>query len=132
MKEKKIIFFDGTCNLCNGFIDFIMSRDKKRVFYFASLQGKSASEELSQDYTDNLFTVVLKDGAQVYTKSTAALRVLKDLGPPLSLLFYIFIMFPEILRNAIYNLIAKNRYKIFGKKDTCRLPTEEEKEYFLL
>ena len=127
---KRIIFFDGICTLCNGFIDFILKKDQKNQFLFCSLQSDFAKQNLSEQY-QGLDTIVLLDDNKVYTKSTAVLRIVFQLGAGYSLFSMIASILPLFIRDFIYNLVAKNRYKIFGKKDTCRLPTESEKKLFL-
>lgn len=127
-----VILFDGVCNLCNASVNWIIDHDKKNVFQFASLQsdyGKSIVEQynITGNYMD---TVVLLEDNKVYLRSEAALRVLKHLGGIYSIP-YTFIIVPAFLRNFVYNLIAKNRYKWFGKQDTCRIPTSALKAKFL-
>lgn len=129
---KKLILFDGVCNFCNFWVNFIISRDKKDIFRFASLQsefGKTILNHLNLS-TYNFDTLVLIEGENFYYKSTAALKVTKDIKGWLKLL-YPLILLPKFLRDQLYDLIAKNRYKIFGKSDTCRLPTESEKSKFI-
>ncbi len=132
MSGKSIIFFDGVCNLCNGFVDFVIARDKKDLFVFAPLQGETAREKLNAIYLENLWSVVVigVDG-QFYTQSQAALYVLKELGFVYKAIYYIAKILPLFLKEAIYKLIAKNRYRLFGKRETCRLPTPEERAKFL-
>lgn len=129
---KKLILFDGVCNFCNFWVNFIISRDKKDLFRFASLQsevGKTILNYLNLS-TENFDTFVLIEGKHFYFKSTAALKVLKNINGWLKVL-YPLILLPKFLRDSVYNLIAKNRYKIFGRSDTCRIPTESEKAKFI-
>jgi predicted DCC family thiol-disulfide oxidoreductase YuxK len=130
--EKKIILFDGVCNLCSKSVQFIISRDKKELFLFGSLQGKAAQAYGKKfNITFNMInSFILIDQNNIYTRSSAALRVLKYLGNGWQL-FYAFIIVPKLLRDGIYNLIANNRYKWFGKKEECWLPTPAWKEKFL-
>ena len=130
MEHKNIIFFDGICGLCNGLVDFIIPRDKKNKFKFSPLQSKTALEILDSKYIENLDTIVLYSNEIIYTKSDAVLRILSLLGLPYSFLL-IFKVVPTILRDLIYKLISSNRYVIFGKKQSCRLPSEDEKLKFL-
>lgn len=132
MNNKFIILFDGVCNLCNGTVQFIIKRDKKNQFHFASLQSESGQHLLAKynlplnDY--NSFVLIEDD--KVYTRSLAALRVakkLKGLWPFL----YGFIIVPKFIRDGIYKWIAKNRYKWFGKQDSCMVPTYELRARFL-
>jgi predicted DCC family thiol-disulfide oxidoreductase YuxK len=132
MPGPPVILFDGVCNLCNRAVQFIIKRDKKKQFLFASLQSKAGSELLKKfNLSPNDFnSFVLADGDKVYTRSTAALRVAKRLSGGWKLLYGLMI-FPRFLRNAVYNIIAKNRYKWFGKRNECMIPTPELKERFL-
>jgi predicted DCC family thiol-disulfide oxidoreductase YuxK len=127
---SQIVFFDGLCNLCNGFVDFVVRRDSVGVFKFAPLQGKAAQEKLTAELRGELRTVALWSQGQVYTKSDAALTVLTQLGGSW-VLFKGFWLLPKFLRDLVYDLVAGNRYAWFGKRDTCRLPTEEERARFL-
>ena len=129
---RPIILFDGICNLCNGAVQFIIKRDKKDQFVFASLQGRSGSELLNKfELPSNLInSFVLVEGDKVYTRSTAALRVARKLNGGWKLL-YGFMIIPRFIRNAVYNLIAKNRYKWFGKRNECMVPSPELKARFL-
>lgn len=129
---KKLILFDGVCNFCNFWVNFIISRDQKDIFRFASLQsevGKTILNYLNLS-TENFDTFVLIEGKHFYFKSTAALKVIKNINGWLKVL-YPLILLPKFLRDSVYNLIAKNRYKIFGRSDTCRVPTESEKSKFI-
>ncbi|MBT8231743.1 MAG: DUF393 domain-containing protein [Saprospiraceae bacterium] len=123
--DKNIIFFDGVCTICNSFVDFLISRDKSGKLYFASLQGKTASSTLSASDLKNIDTVIyIKDG-KTYYRSDAALLAISSLnGLWKSVL--IFRVVPKFIRDRVYNFIAKNRYKWFGKRDACRMPTESE------
>ena len=127
-----IILFDGVCNLCNSSVQFILKRDRKKLFHFGSLQGKAGQEYLRRFNlpTDNFNSFMLVENGKLYTRSTGALRMLKHLGGGWSLL-YAFIIIPRFIRDAVYNWIAKNRYKWFGKQEACWLPTPELKERFL-
>lgn len=127
-----IVLFDGVCNLCNNAVDFIITRDKKNKFKVGALQ-EVASKNILKDYQINeeyLDSLVYIHKNQVYYKSRAALEITRNLGGLWPLL-YIFIIIPSFLRNPIYDWIARNRYKWFGQKETCRLPTEKEKRKFL-
>lgn len=132
MHQHKIIIFDGVCNLCNGSVQFVIKHDKKSLFKFASLQSE-AGQSLLQQYllpTKDYTSFVLIENNRAYTRSSAALRVAKHLSGPISFL-YGFIIVPAFIRDAVYNLISKNRYKWFGKKDSCMIPTPQLKERFL-
>ncbi|MCE9540086.1 MAG: thiol-disulfide oxidoreductase DCC family protein [Bacteroidetes bacterium] len=130
--HKQIILFDGVCNLCNGLVQFIVKRDTKAKFKFASLQSRTGQSLLLKFGlpTDDLDSFIyIKDG-NCFTKSTAGLNVLKDLGG-LWWLFYAFILIPKFIRDFVYSVIAKKRYKFFGKRDSCIMPTPEIKQRFL-
>ncbi len=127
----KIIFFDGYCGLCNGFVDFIIKFDKKAVFKFSPLQSDFAKSKLPATDIQDLKTVVVYIDGQTYRKAEAALKALAQLGWPWKGLL-IFTLLPEKILNLFYDLIAANRYRLFGKRETCRLPTPEERERFIL
>ncbi|MEC8682866.1 MAG: thiol-disulfide oxidoreductase DCC family protein [Bacteroidota bacterium] len=131
MKDK-IILFDGVCNLCNGAINFIIKHDPKGIFKFASLQGETGQKLLTQHNIDPEETdsIVLIDNDQVSVKSSAALRIAKNLNQGYPLLFG-FMIIPTFIRNGVYDFIAANRYKWFGKKESCMLPTPELRSRFL-
>lgn len=130
--QRPILIFDGHCNLCNGWVTFILKRDRKKRFLFTANQhpaGRQLLEDLGEN-PEEVSTVYLWYQNKLYTRSTAGLQTLRLLGFPWSL-FYGLIIFPRFLRDPFYALIAKNRYKIWGKSDTCRLPSKEEKLRFL-
>jgi predicted DCC family thiol-disulfide oxidoreductase YuxK len=125
-----IILFDGVCNFCNSSINFIIKHDKKGQFKFAPLQGKFG-QTVSGETTNKMpESVLLLEGNKLYSHSTAALKIAKKLDG-LWPLMYGFIMVPKPLRDFIYKWIAKNRYKWFGKTETCMIPTKEMREKFL-
>ena len=127
-----ILLFDGVCNLCTGIVKFIIKNDKKEVFRFAALQSQSGQallKKLNLPATD-FDTFVLIIGDQYYTKSTAVLHVLKALGGLWEVL-YVYIVFPESMRDFIYDIVARTRYRVFGKKETCLVPSPEIKDRFL-
>ncbi|MFC3880257.1 thiol-disulfide oxidoreductase DCC family protein [Algoriphagus namhaensis] len=131
-QKPSIILFDGVCNLCNSSIDFIIKRDHKDKFLVGPLQENEGKKlmtlfDVDPKYLDSL---VLVQNDQVYYKSTAALRIAKDLSG-LWPVFYPLIYFPKGLRDSVYDWIARNRYKWFGKKNTCRLPSPKEASKFL-
>ena len=127
-----IIFFDGVCNLCNSSVNFIIKRDKRNKFKFAVFQSDIGKELLiMHNYSSKNFdTLVLLKDNTIHTKSTAALLISKELNSFWKL-FYIFIIIPKFLRDFIYLYISRNRYKWFGKKDSCMLPSSEIKSRFL-
>ena len=130
--QKTIILFDGVCNLCNASIDFILKRDSKNRFLVGALQELPGKKLLSnfQVTTDYLDSLVLIEEGEIYYRSTAALRIARKLDG-LWPIFYPLILFPTTWRDWIYNWIGKNRYRWFGKKSTCRIPTEKERSKFL-
>jgi predicted DCC family thiol-disulfide oxidoreductase YuxK len=130
--EPAIIYFDGVCNLCSGSVQFVLKRDRKEKFMFASLQGENGQALLRryhfpQQYFDSF---ILEEGGKLFTRSTAALKVAKALGLPWSLL-YVFIIVPPFIRNGLYDLISRNRYKWFGKKEICWIPEPKWEKRFL-
>ncbi|MCG2419088.1 thiol-disulfide oxidoreductase DCC family protein [Aequorivita sp. F47161] len=132
LEDNKIILFDGVCNLCNGAVNFVIERDKKNIFKFAALQsdiGRELTSKLNID-TSKIDSIILIDGEKHYIKSSAALHITKHLtgGYPL---LYGFMIFPKFIRNAVYEYIARNRYKWFGKRESCMIATEKLKSKFL-
>jgi predicted DCC family thiol-disulfide oxidoreductase YuxK len=116
-ENQSIVLFDGVCNLCNSAVRFIIKRDKEKTFKLAPLQS-SFSEDLNQQFHFKqplLNSIILIENNKVYYKSTAVLRVVKKLNGPIKIL-YIFIIIPPFIRDAVYMVIAKNRYRWFGKK----------------
>ncbi|MFN0031155.1 MAG: thiol-disulfide oxidoreductase DCC family protein [Flavobacteriales bacterium] len=127
---KNIIFFDGVCGLCNKSIDWFIRRDNKRRFVYAPLQGITAVRLLAPAFTQQINSFVYHRQGKIYSRSTAALWALFDLGGLWKLVAF-FLVIPPFLRNLIYDWIARNRYRWFGKKDSCRLPSPEERSLFL-
>ncbi|WP_213505320.1 thiol-disulfide oxidoreductase DCC family protein [Paenibacillus faecis] len=125
-----IVFFDGVCHLCQGAVKFIIRRDPRGRFRFASLQSSSARKLLADRAPDTGDTMLLLEKGRIYSRSAAALRIAKGLRFPWPLL-YIFIMVPPAVRNAVYRWIAANRYKWFGKAEACMVPTPDIKRRFL-
>ena len=131
--ENPVIFFDGVCNLCNGFVQFLLKRDKKEVFYFSPLQSEAAKRLLAE-HTINPAesgTIILYYQNKIYEASTAVIKIGQLLGGiyKLSVLAYIF---PKVFRDWLYYRIAIRRYKLFGQKDECMIPTPEVNERFLM
>jgi predicted DCC family thiol-disulfide oxidoreductase YuxK len=127
---SSIVFFDGVCNLCNGFVDFIVQRDHAHVLRFASLQGKTARERLGPGAGEKPASVVFYENGLVTTESSAVIRVLTRLGGAWRVIWLLKLI-PSFVRDPIYRFIARNRYRWFGKRETCRLPSPEEKKLFL-
>ncbi len=132
MDSKAIILFDGVCNLCEGSVQFVLLRDHKAYFCFASLQSEAGQALLQQYQLPQLDfqSFILIENGRVYQKSTAALRVCRRLGSLWPLL-YVFIIVPAFIRNFFYNWVARNRYRWFGQKEECMLPKPEWRERFL-
>lgn len=130
--ETPVLLFDGVCNLCNCIVQFVIKRDPEGKFKFASLQSESGQTLLKKMGlpTDDFDSFVFINGNKYFLKSSAGLHVLKELGGVWKL-FYVFIILPRPLRDFIYGLIAKTRYRIFGKRDTCMVPTQDIKRRFL-
>jgi predicted DCC family thiol-disulfide oxidoreductase YuxK len=130
--EHPVIFFDGVCNLCTGVVQFVIRHDPKRRFRFASLQSEVGQQLLKQHNlpSEEFGSFILFDKGKVYTKSTAALMVAKNLDGLLSM-WHTFIVLPKFIRDGVYNLVARNRYKWFGKKEACWIPTPELNELFV-
>ncbi|WP_244444986.1 thiol-disulfide oxidoreductase DCC family protein [Oceanobacillus jeddahense] len=126
----KIILFDGECHVCDTFVQFILNKDTENQFLFTSLQSE-AGIYLRKKYRvpDNLDSVLLIDGEKIYIKSDAALKVLQNIPLPWKLLTVGKIL-PYFIRDALYDFIARNRHKWFGKKQACRLPTAQERKQF--
>ena len=132
MQKHPVILFDGVCNFCNAGVNFIIKQDKKRVFRFAALQSPTGQKlldvfHLPKEGFDSF--VVIDDGV-AYKKSTAGLKVYGKL-PWYWKWTQMFWVVPPFIRNGLYDLIAKNRYKWFGKKDRCMVPTEDVKSRFV-
>lgn len=131
-KDQKIILFDGVCNLCNSSVTLVIKNDPKNKFKFAALQSEKgqlliAKHQIDPSKTDS---IILIEQNKAYVKSTAALRIARQLSGAYPLL-YTFIIIPNFIRNWVYDYVAKNRYKWYGKQESCMIPTPELKEKFL-
>ncbi len=129
---QALVLFDGVCNFCNASINFVIDHDPKKVFRFAALQS-TIGQEILQKYslsTSDFDSIILLKNDRIFLKSDAALEISRSLSGFWSG-FYFFKIIPVFIRNFFYDLIAKNRYKIFGREDTCRIPTPELRERFL-
>lgn len=132
MDNSPIILFDGVCNFCNSAVNFIIRRNKNASLLFAAMQSQ-AGQKILQQYglpVNDMQSFVLIENGKAYKQSTAALRICRHLSG-LWPLCYGFIIVPAFIRNAVYNWIAKNRYKWFGKQQQCMIPTPEVKARFL-
>jgi predicted DCC family thiol-disulfide oxidoreductase YuxK len=128
----KVILFDGVCNLCTSSVTFVIQRDSKSRFRFASLQSNFGQNFLKEAgiETQHFDTIIFIKSGKVFTRSSAALEVARELDGLWPML-YAFKIIPAPIRNGVYNWIARNRYKWFGKKDSCMIPTPELKARFL-
>lgn len=124
----KIVYFDGYCNVCNAFVDFLIRRtdDVK----FASLQGSTAEQRLPASFTSAVSTMVFESEGRTYQESSAAIRALAEIGGVWSLM-KIFLLVPPFVCDAVYRWVARHRYLWWGKRDTCRVPSAEERARFL-
>ncbi|WP_230499889.1 thiol-disulfide oxidoreductase DCC family protein [Sutcliffiella rhizosphaerae] len=131
-EKHPILLFDGVCNLCNTAVSFIIKRDPNAVFKFTSLQSDEGQKLLQKHglSTESFDSFYYVHGDEMYSKSTAALKVVRKLDAPWKFL-YPLIFLPKPIRDIIYSFIAKNRYKWFGKKDQCMLPSPDIKKRFL-
>ncbi|XMO86028.1 DCC1-like thiol-disulfide oxidoreductase family protein [Algibacter sp. AS12] len=133
-KHKNLILFDGVCNLCNSSVLYVIKRDKKSKFMFAPLQSETGKKIIEKFNTDTALidSIILYNPAKnsINYKSRAALKIAAKLSFPTNILA-IFLIVPNFIRNWVYDFIAKNRYKWYGKKDACMIPTPELKSRFL-
>lgn len=126
-----ILFFDGVCGLCNTSVDWLLERDRDHKLAFAPLQGETARRFLSKEDYENLETVIVWDRGKVYRRSEAIFRAVQLLSPTWNLIVAFLNFIPVQIRDIVYRAVAANRYPVFGKRDTCRLPTKEERTFFL-
>ncbi len=141
--SETIIFFDGYCGLCSGVVDFMIERDHERRLRYSPLQGETAKMLLSESERTDLDTVIVARRTpatsnnpadlkiEKYKKSDAIFMALRELGPAYRTLTKLGMVFPEFIRNKVYDLIAKNRFTLFGRRETCRAPSKEERTLFL-
>jgi len=132
MVRDKLVIFDGVCNLCNGTIQFIIRRDRGKRFSFSTFQSAAKQDNLRQYglFSKDQSTVVYVRKGVAFTKSKAVLMILRDLGCCWNL-SYILIIIPPFIRDFIYYLVAKHRYRLFGKRESCMVPTSEIMDRFL-
>ena len=132
-KHKQLVLFDGVCNLCDASVQYIIKHDKSDIFLFTALQsevGQQIIKEFNID-TNKIDSIILYSNEHgISYKSTAALKIASKLGFPRNLLS-VFLIIPGIIRNWVYDYIAKNRYKWYGKKEECMIPTPDLKSKFL-
>jgi predicted DCC family thiol-disulfide oxidoreductase YuxK len=129
--ERPIIFFDGVCGVCNAFVDIMLRIDKRQVFLFAPIQGETARKHLPPlGENPGEWSIVLLDGAGLLARSDACMAIARRLGGVWRVVAWLRFM-PRVLRDGTYRVIARNRYRWFGKRETCRVPTAEERARFL-
>ena len=126
--DYPVILFDGVCNLCTGSVQFVIERDRRKQFRFASLQSAVAEKLIGS--RDQLESMVLVEGGKVYRKSSAALRIVKRLDGLWPLLAALLVI-PKFLRDAVYDWIGRRRYRMFGKREACWTPSPELADRFL-
>lgn len=127
----EVVYFDGVCNLCNRVVDFLIRHDRHRRYRFASLQGETARRRLPPALIGpNLETIVLEQGSELRFRSDAALAIVTGLGGAWRL-FGALRVFPRALRDWLYQWVVRNRFRRFGQRDMCRLPSVEERSFFL-
>jgi predicted DCC family thiol-disulfide oxidoreductase YuxK len=131
-RHERVIVFDGACNWCNAWINFTIDHDPQGKFKLGMLQSEHAKQILQelQLSTEDFETFLLLEQTRIFTKSTAALKIAKHLSGLWPLL-YLFIVVPRPLRDAIYDFVARHRYKWMGKAETCRVPTPSERARFV-
>jgi len=131
MAQNPVIFFDGVCNLCSASVQFAIEHDKKDIFKFTALQGNYAKTILPKYNVDlnKIDSIIFVENDNLYTKSTAALKIARKMSGLWPML-YIFIVIPKSIRDWFYDIIAKNRYKWWGRQESCWVPTAELKQKF--
>jgi predicted DCC family thiol-disulfide oxidoreductase YuxK len=129
-QPDSIVFFDGVCNFCNSTINWLIARNTKGNLKFSSLQGSTAERLLPMEMVKDLSSIVYYRKGRSYTKSTAVLFILNDMAW-YGFAALPFLLVPRFLRDGVYNWVARNRYRWFGKRESCRIPTPEERIRFL-
>lgn len=129
--RQTVVYFDGVCGMCNRFVDFLLRHDRKNRFCFAPLQGETARQNLPNELIENLKTVAFVEKDQTWTHSAAIIRILWRLAPFWRILGCLLWLIPSPLRDAGYRVIAARRYRFFGRRETCRMPTEAERDRLL-
>jgi predicted DCC family thiol-disulfide oxidoreductase YuxK len=127
-----LVLFDGMCKLCSGFIRYVLKLDKNNVFRFGLLQSDNVRNMLRK-YEMNisgLTSIVLLEGERITVESDAVLKIARNLGGAWSLI-YLFIIIPKVIRDSVYRIIARNRYRLFGKRDACMIPSSEVLDKFI-
>lgn len=129
-KDKQIVFYDGVCHFCNASVRFIIARDSQSRFFFSPIQSDYAEGAIGCELTENLNTVVLLKAGETFCQSDAVLEIAKDLDGYWYLL-NVFKIFPKPIRDYLYKLFARNRYRMFGRSEVCQTPSQEVKARFL-
>lgn len=130
-ENQTILFFDGICGLCNRIVDFVLAREERHILKFSPLQSEFAKKLLPSELTENLDSLVVLEDGKILLKSDAVLAICRTMGGVWKA-FLIFKGIPKFIRDFLYDLVAKNRYSTFGKKESCRMPTAEERARFIL
>ena len=131
INSQNIVFFDGVCGLCNHAVNFLLARDRHHHLRFAALQGKTAGQVIPDEIRDQLSTLVFSERGQLFYRSTAVVRMLMRIGGPWKIVGAALWLIPWPLRDLGYRMVSKIRYRLFGKHETCRLPTPEERQLFI-
>lgn len=126
----KVVYFDGYCNVCNRFVDFLIRRDRRRVLKFASLQSATAEQRLPAGYSSQVSTMVFEDEGVITDQSTGAILAIAAVGG-IFVFMKIFLLVPRFVRDGVYRWVANHRYLWFGRRETCRVATSEERAQFL-
>mgnify|MGYP001462634107 FL=1 len=129
MSEKPVVFFDGYCKLCSGWVRFLMKNNREEKFNFVALQSEEGQKTLKvlELSTDDLTTIIYRHNNTYYSHSSAVLEILHDLGGPWKP-FYIFKLIPAFVRDYLYRSVSKSRYKIFGRNNSCLIPKKNVKK----
>lgn len=129
--SSPIILFDGVCNFCNNRVNFIIKQDKKKVFLFTPLQSETGKKYIEQFHLENKDSFILIHNDRYYLRADASIMIAKHLGGYWLPVYYFLKIIPRFIRDGVYKIIARNRYRWFGKKDSCMIPAEEVRERFL-
>ena len=129
--DHPTVFFDGVCGLCNHSVNWLLARDPEHKLRFAPLQGTTAEQRLDAGIRNRLDTMVFMHGGNTFTRTAAVSRILMTLGGRWKLLGWLLWLVPEPIRDLGYRIVSRLRYRLFGKHETCRLPTPEERSVFL-
>lgn len=131
--RKKIVFFDGVCNLCNGFVNFVMKYNQSQDIFYCSLQSELAKDILARKSVDltSLSTIFFLAEDELYSESDAIRKIAQNLDGWPKVLGWAIAIFPKNIRNFFYRKISANRYGIFGKSESCRVPQGWEEDFFI-